>query len=209
MKRKFLGLFLSGKAAVLPTFMSQAQAAVVPTFEQAITAALTQIEVPTATVTESKAVRLDSLGTATAGGQATLCTNSGVMADKISLVITGLKKNDMIFVIASNTAGTATDAQLDSRIKIGLQNAQVIMFSGIDGPANGTLTLSTAVELSALQAKGVVFATGSNKLYLQTIVIPPEGITANGNITWNKLRYSEVDTIAVDNCAPTTYGTPY
>ncbi|MEN9373091.1 MAG: hypothetical protein RIR79_643 [Pseudomonadota bacterium] len=208
MKHKFLGLFLSGKAAVLPTFMSQAQAAIVPTFEQAITSVLTQIEVPTATVTENKAVRLDSLGTATTPGQAYLCTNSGVLADKLSLVITGLKKADTVFVLASSVAGTAIDAQFDSRIKLSLQNAQIIMFSGIDGPANGTLTLSTSIELNTLQAKGIVFATGSNKLYLQTVVVPPDGI-AGGSIVWSKLRYSELDTLVVDRCATGTYGTAY
>ena len=206
MKRKFLGLFLSGKAAVVPSFMSQAQAAVVPTFEQAITSTLTQIEVPTATVTENKAVRLDSMGTATTPGQAYLCTNSGVLADKLSLVITGLKKSDTVFVIASTAAGTATDAQLDSRLKLGLQNAQIIMSSGIYGPDNGTLTLSTAIDLTNLQSKGIVFATGSNKLYLQTIVVPPEGV-ADGKVVWSKLRYSEMDTIVVDRCATGNYGT--
>lgn len=208
MKHKFLGLFLSGKAAVVPSFMSQAQAAVVPTFEQAITSTVTQIQVPTATVTENKAVRLDSLGTTTTPGQATLCTNSGVLADKLSLVITGLKKADTVFVVASTAIGTATDAQLDSRLKLGLQNAQIIMSSGIHGPDDGTLTLSTAIDLTTLQSKGIVFSTGSNKLYLQTIVVPPEGMS-DGKVVWNKLRYSEMDTIVVAQCATGTYGSTY
>ena len=205
MKRKFLTMFLSGKAAVLPSFIGQAQAAVVPTFEQAISTTLAQIEVPTATVTEKNAVRLDSLGSATAPGQAYMCTNSGVAPDKLSLVVTGLKKGDMVFVVASPTPSTAFEAGLDARLKVNIQNGKVLTSSTIDGPADGTLTLSSNIDLAKLQAQGVVIASGTT-LSLQTIVVPPSGIS-NGNVVWGNLRYSELDTITVGPCAVNLHGT--
>ena len=206
MKRKFLTLFLSGKAAVLPSLVQQVHAAT-PTFAQAINTTLTQIEVPTATVTENKAVRFDSVGSETESGQAYLCTNSGVLADKLSLVITGLKKADSVYVVASPTLSGANELPLDKRLKVSVKDAQVVLASGIDGPADGVLSLSTSIDLAALQTKGIVLATGS-KLYLQTLVIPPAAI-ASGSIDWAKVRFSELDTIVVDKCVTSTYGTPY
>ncbi len=206
MKRKFLTMFLSGKAAVMPALVQQAYA-MVPTFADAVNVELTQIEVPTATVTQSKAVRLDSMGTATENGQAYLCTNSGVIADKLSLVITGLKTTETVIVVASPTLGSALEAQLDSRLKVNLLTSQVVLASVINGPVGDTLSLSTTVDLSVLQTKGFVIAAGS-RFYLQTVVFPPNTITATG-IQWGMLRYSELDSIVVDQCATSTYGTPY
>ena len=84
MLKKFSTLLLTGKAATLPFLMQQAHA-LTPTYTDIVTTQVTQVELPLA-----NKVRLDSLGSATSNGAATLCDDAGV-SNALSLVVTGLK----------------------------------------------------------------------------------------------------------------------
>lgn len=203
MGKRFTTMLLTGKAATLPLLMQQAHA-LTPKYTDVISTEVTQVQLPVA-----DQVQLDSLGstyggTSAYGGAATLCSNTAV-TNKMSLVITGLKNNDTIFVATStNTGGSEL---LDSRLKLGTNNLIVPIRTVIQAPADGIVSLTVPLSIDALRSTpGYTFAKG-NKFYLQTIVFPAEGLI-NGQLNWQLARISEMDTITVDVCQ-TTYGTTY
>jgi hypothetical protein len=204
MGKRFTTMLLTGKAATLPLLIQQAHA-LTPSYTDVLSTELTQIQVPVA-----NQVQLDSLGSTYGtssslyGGTATLCSNTAV-ASKISLVITGLKNNDTVFVATStNTGGSEL---LDSRIKIGTNNLIVPIRTEVRAPADGTVALTVPLSIDALRSNGGYTFANGNKFYLQTIVFPAEAMSA-GQLNWQLARISEMDTISVGSCQ-STYGTTY
>lgn len=193
MLKKFSTLLLTGKAATLPFLMQQAHA-LTPTYTDIVTTQVTQVELPIL-----NKVRLDSLGNSTYHGAATLCDDTGV-PNALSLVVTGLKDKDVLYVVTStNTGGNEI---LNAKIKVGLAGLKVPVATGVTAPADGTVALTIPLDLGALGYS----LTRGNSFYLQTIVLP-EGSYENGFPVWANARVSELDQISVNTCA-STYGGP-
>lgn len=191
MLKKFSTLLLTGKAATLPFLMQQAHA-LTPTYIDIVTTQVTQVELPVA-----NKVRLDSLGSSTYNGAATLCDDAGV-SNALSLVVTGLKDRDLVYVVTStNIGGNET---LHPKLKIGVAGLKVPVATGVTAPANGTVALTIPLNLGSLGYS----LTRGNSFYLQTIVLP-EGSYENGFPVLANARISELDQISVNTCA-STYG---
>lgn len=202
MRKKFSTLLLTGKAAALPLMMQQAYA-LTPTYTDVLSSQVSQIELPVA-----NQVVLGSMGSSTYGGTATLCADT-TLANEISLVITGLKDQDRLFVLTSTSLGG--NERVDPRIRLGDQNLLIPISTGVSGPATGSITLTVPLKMRDLTnppsplpggLSGYTLSRGS-KFYMQTVVFPA------GATSWAQTKISEVDTISVDNCS--TYGgtTPY
>lgn len=198
MNKKFSTLLLTGKAASLPFLMQEAQA-VTPSYTDILTTELTQIQVPVA-----NSVRLDALGSSTYGGSATLCSDTTV-ANKMSLVLTGLKDQDSVFVLTSTTTGG--NELFHASIKVGLQNIAVPVATTVTGPASGAMALTVPLDLSALQQRGYSLSQGG-KFYMQTVVFPA-GSWNGSSYDWSRARVSELDTVVVNKCNSTHGSNPY
>lgn len=204
MSKKFSTLLLTGKAATLPLLMQQAQAAITPTYTDVLSTQVTQIELPV-----TNQVQLNSLGSASASsayggntdGSATLCSDSAVTS-QMTLVVTGLKNGDQVFVATSVTSGG--NEGLDARAKIGTGNLQIPVSAVATAPTNATVAMSVPLDLTALKNSGYAMTIGS-KFYVQTFVFP-SGSVLNGSFDWTKARISEMDVISVGSCNAGTYG---
>ena len=195
MLKKFSTLLLTGKAATLPFLMQQAHA-LTPAYTDIVTTQVTQVELPLA-----NKVRLDSLGSATSNGAVTLCDDAGV-SNALSLVVTGLKDRDLVYVVTStNTGGNEI---LNPKLKVGMAGLKVPVATGVTAPANGTVALTIPLNLGALGYS----LTRGNSFYLQTIVLP-EGSYENGFPVWANARVSELDQISVNACVSTYGGSTY
>lgn len=195
MLRKFSTLLLTGKAATLPFLMQKAHA-LTPTYTDIVTTQVTQVELPLA-----NKVRLDSLGSATSNGAATLCDDAGV-SNALSLVVTGLKDRDLVYVVTSTNTGG--NEMLNPKLKVGMAGLKVPVATGVTAPANGTVALTIPLDLGALGYS----LTRGNSFYLQTIVLP-EGSYENGFPVWANARVSELDQISVNACVSTYGGSTY
>jgi hypothetical protein len=186
--RKFSSLLLAGKAATLPMVLQQAYAAT-PTYQDVLNINLTQIEVPAARL------RLDSLGTTYGGNLATVC--SELPMGDFSVVITGLKPEDTLFLAtATNTGG---NEGYHSSITLGTGRLMTPVVTRIDGPAGSTLTATLKLSLSSLLARGYPINTGS-RFYLQSVAFPAGAATASG-LDWSRARVSPMDTISIGRCS--------
>ena len=195
MLKKFSTLLLTGKAATLPFLMQQAHA-LTPAYTDIVTTQVTQVELPLA-----NKVRLDSLGSATSNGAVTLCDDAGV-SNALSLVVTGLKDRDLVYVVTStNTGGNEI---LNPKLKVGMTGLKVPVATGVTAPANSTVALTIPLNLGALGYS----LTRGNSFYLQTIVLP-EGSYENGFPVWANARVSELDQISVNACVSTYGGSTY
>ncbi|SEQ46583.1 hypothetical protein [Giesbergeria anulus] len=195
MLKKFSTLLLTGKAATLPFLMQQAHA-LTPAYTDIVTTQVTQVELPLA-----NKVRLDSLGSATSNGAVTLCDDAGV-SNALSLVVTGLKDRDLVYVVTStNTGGNEI---LNPKLKVGMAGLKVPVATGVTAPANGTVALTIPLNLGALGYS----LTRGNSFYMQTIVLP-EGSYENGLPVWANARVSELDQISVNACVSTYGGSTY
>lgn len=195
MLKKFSTLLLTGKAATLPFLMQQAHA-LTPAYTDIVTTQVTQVELPLA-----NKVRLDSLGSATSNGAVTLCDDAGV-SNALSLVVTGLKDRDLVYVVTStNTGGNEI---LNPKLKVGMAGLKVPVATGVTAPANGTVALTIPLNLGALGYS----LTRGNSFYMQTIVLP-EGSYENGLPVWANARVSELDQISVNTCVSTYGGSTY
>ncbi len=203
MGKRFSTMLLVGKAATLPVLLQQAHA-LTPSYTDILSSDVTQIELPVATKVQLVALGNTYGGASAYGGSATLCSDS-TLASNISLVITGLKNQDSIFVATStNTGGNEL---LDVRIKLGTANLLLPIKTAVSAPADGTVALTVPLSLDTLRStSGYTFARG-DKFYLQTIVFPA-GSIVNGQFNWQLARISEMDAITVNNCA-SIYGSTY
>jgi len=195
MLKKFSTLLLTGKAATLPLLMQQAHA-LTPAHTDIVTTQVTQVELPLA-----NKVVLDALGSGANSGAATLCDDAGV-SNSLSLVVTGLKNGDMVYVVTSTNTGG--NEMLNPKFKIGMTGLKVPVATGITAPPNGTVALTIPLDLGALGYS----LTRGNSFYLQTIVLP-EGSYQNGFPMWANARVSELDKISVNTCASTYSGSTY
>lgn len=204
MSKKFSTLLLTGKAATLPLLMQQAQASVNLSYTDILNSQVTQIELPV-----TNQVRLDIMGNASASstyggntdGAATLCSDTAVPSE-MTLVVTGLKNGDQVFVATAVSSGG--NEHLDVRTKIGSNKLQVPITAVATAPSNGTVAMSLPLNLTALQNAGYAMNVGS-KFFVQTFVFP-SGSYVNGNFDWSKARISEMDAITVGSCNAGSYG---
>lgn len=191
MLKKFSTLILTGKAASLPFLMQQAHA-LTPSYTDIVTTQLSQVELPV-----SNKVRLDSLGSDTSPGAATLCDDTGV-TNTMSLVVTGLKNGDLVYVATSTNTGG--NEMLHPKIKVGMAGLKIPVATVVTAPIDGKVALTIPLDLGALGYS----MTRGNSFYLQTIVLP-EGSYQNDVPLWANARISELDQISVNACA-STYG---
>jgi hypothetical protein len=196
MKKKFSTLLLTGKAAALPFFIQPAQA-YTPSFTDILNTQISQVEVPVA-----DQVVLDSLGGDVYSGAVTLCTGANAV-NNMSVVITGLKNKDYVYLIAATTLGGLES--FDNRIKIGSENQKTQALGAVSAPDGATVAMSVPLDLSKITKTGPDNTVGS-KFYMQTIVFGENAISSTG-INWNLARMSEVDVVSVASCS--TYGGPY
>ncbi len=194
MGKRFSSLLLAGKTATLPALMQQAHA-YTPSYTDILNPQVTQIELPV-----SGKVNLNTLGSDIYNGSVTLCTNTGV-TNEISLVVTGLRNGDLVYVLASTDLGG--NEALNPRIRIGNQNITIpVIINGVVAPEGSTVAVSVPLNLSQLSTKGFSLNSGST-FYLQTVVLPSTAFVL-GRIEWSAARVSEVDALSVSSCS--TYG---
>ena len=188
MMKKFSTLLLTGKAATLPLLMQQAHAqTLTPTYTDIVTTQVTQVELPVL-----NKVQPIHWGSSPSLGSATLCDNMGV-PNTLSLVLTGLKNDEIVFVATSTNIGG--NEMLNPNVKIGTAGLQVPIGTGIVAPPDGTVALTVPLNLATLGYS----LTPGNSFYLQTFVFPP-GSFQNGFPTWANARISELDKISVGTC---------
>lgn len=192
MRSKFSSLLLTGKAAALPLLMNNAQA-LTPLFSDVVSANLTQVQLPVA-----KQIVLDSLGDSVYSGTAIVCSDANTMSDKLSVVLTGLKDQDTVFVLTSTNTGGYQN--LNSKLKIGVGNLVVTHTLTIRAAGSSHVSASVELNLNELRSKGYSLSKGS-RFYMQTVVFP------NGIQDFSTARYSELDIVSVMDCPSTTpYG---
>lgn len=198
MRKRFSALLLTGKAATLPALIQQAHAYIYyPSYTEVLSSSVSQIEVP-----EPQKIEPQSPGNSLYNGTVTLCSNSGTVANQLSLVITGLKNNDSVYVIAATDLGG--NEYLDPRIKIGSKNLMLPTTTGVTAAEGSTIAMSVPLDLKKLAQNGFQLDNGG-RFYLQTVVFPPTAFTLGGvGIDWTVARVSEVDVFSVGNCS--TYG---
>lgn len=141
MKKKFSTLLLTGKAAALPFFVQPAQA-YTPSFTDILNTQISQVEVPVA-----DQVVLDSLGGDVYSGAVTLCTGANAV-NNMSVVITGLKNKDYVYLIAATTLGGLES--FDNRIKIGSENQKTQALGAVSAPDGATVAMSVPLDLSKI-----------------------------------------------------------
>ncbi len=185
--KKFSTLLLTGKAATLPLLMQQAHA-LTPAYTDIVTTQVTQVELPVL-----NKVQLNHLGSSTYNGSATLCDNMGV-SNTLSLVLTGLKNDEVVFVATSTNIGG--NEMLNPKVKIGTAGLQVPIATAVAAPQDGTVALTVPLNLATLGYS----LTSGNSFYLQTFVFPP-GSFQNGFPMWANARVSELDQISVGTCS--------
>lgn len=199
MRPKFSTLLLTGKAATLPLLMGNAHA-LTPSYTDIVTTELTQVQLPVA-----NSVQLNVLGSPTYDGSATLCTNAGV-ANKMSVVLTGLNDQDMLYVITSTNLGGNT--AFNPRLAIGTQNVMIPVAMTVRAPGSAAVAVTVSLDLNELRARGYSFNSGS-KFYMQSVVVPASAMLG-GIPNLAQARYSEVDAVSVAACTtPSPYGSTY
>lgn len=187
MNRKFSSLLLTGKTASLPFIVQQAQADVTPSYTDILSANVSVIEMPI-----SGKLQLNAISTSTSSTygstystyDAVLCSSS--LPSSFSVVVTGAKQGDNIYLVASSDTGGYE--YLHPSIKVGKTNLAILASAAVVVPAGSTSAISIPINISALQQAGISLAKGG-KFYLQALALP-SGNFENG-------RYSELDTISV------------
>ncbi len=208
MGKRFSNLLLSGKVATLPILMQNALAQYSPTFTDVMNTNITQIQVPV-----SSAINLVSLGSPpysnthgsfpAVNGAAQICsallpTSPSIM----SVVLTGLKPNDTLFVATATSLGG--NESLNSNIRLGTQNLVVPIVTSVTGPKNSVINLTVGLNLNDLRTKNGYPIIKGGIFYLQSVAIPDGSVSSSGIIDWSKARVSELDVITVGPCV-TTY----
>ena len=187
MMKKFSTLLLTGKAATLPLLMQQAHA-LTPAYTDIVTTQVTQVELPV-----MNKVQLNGLGNSTYNGSATLCDSVGV-TNTLSLVLTGLKDGELVYVATSTNIGG--NEILNPKVRIGTAGLKVPVVTGVTAPTGGTVALTVPLNLGSLGYS----LTRGNSFYLQTFVFPP-GSYENGFPIWANARVSELDQVTVGTCS--------
>lgn len=195
MKKRFSTLLLTGKAATLPMLLQHAQA-MTPTFQDVTRPELTVVQLPV-----EGQVQLDALGGGNSpygptSGMATLCTTQGAFsANEMSLVVTGLRGNEDLYVFASGTGGASMEV-IDSRLKLREERLTALLVAPVSVP-EGHASLTLSFPLERLVQAGLL-GPGSGSFYLQALVAPA------GVVEFAQVRFSELDVIGAGVCS--TYG---
>jgi hypothetical protein len=198
MRSKFSSLLLTGKAAALPLLMNNAQA-LTPTYVDVVSSRLSQVQLPVASQ-----IQLNSLGSNVYDGSAVICSDARTVSNKMDIVLTGLQDQDVVFVFASTNTGGYQ--QLNPSLKIGSNNLTIPSTLAIRAAGTGNVSASITLDLDGLRTKGYNLSKGS-KFYMQTVVFPAAALLG-GQYDFSKAKYSELDVISVDTCAPVNpYGT--
>lgn len=217
-KKRFASYLLAGKAATLPFAIGNAQADAYPAYTDILTSKVSIIEQPatgvrlyTISSSSSSSTYGGSYGSTT--GDAAVCSTA--MPSVMNVVVTGVKQGDTLYLVASSTKDDQTYLSIDSRLRIGRTNQEIISafrvggtpLIGDDGSAmNGsTSALSIPVDLNKLKNAGLL---NNGKFYLQAALFP----TLTGANIWGQARISELDEISVSSagCTSSTYGgTPH
>lgn len=199
MRSKFSTLLMTGKAATLPFLIGNAHAVQTwtPSMYSITTDALTQVQIPV-----TKAVELNSIGQSspTYDGSATLCNVNGAVTAKMGVVLTGLKDQDVVYVVTATDVGG--NQSLHPNLKIGNRNIFIPKSMRVGATGSESLSATIAIELNQLTQQGYSLTNGS-KFYMQTIVFPAAA-QASGNLNWNLAKISELDVVSVNTC--TSYG---
>jgi hypothetical protein len=200
MRSKFSSLLLTGKAAALPLLMNNAQA-LTPSYLDVVSSRVSQVELPIA-----NQVQLNALGNSVYDGSAVICSDARTIPNKMDVVLTGLQDQDMVFVFTSTNTGGYQ--QLNPNLKIGSANLVISNTLGIRAAGGTNVSASVSVDLDRLRGQGYNLTKGS-KFYMQTIVFPAAALLG-GQYDFSKAKYSELDVISVDACAPVNpYGGIY
>lgn len=195
---KFSTLLLTGKAASLPFLIQQANAYSL-SYADVLSSQVGMIQLP------AQNVRLQSLGTPPGqgtpyNGAATYCHVS--QNPHMSVVITGLKNDDVVYLVTSTNLGGLEN--VDPRIKIGMQNLQVPVASVITAPEAGVVSVTLRLDMAELARQGYALTPGS-RFYMQSLALPIDALQGPF-IDWSRGRYSELDVITVGNMSYTAYG---
>ncbi|WP_374348962.1 hypothetical protein [Chitinimonas sp.] len=193
MKKRFASYLLLGKAASLP-----ALAAIPPDYNDFTTTKLTLLEIP------SGSVALSQGGPYGAGGGATVCVGGGI-PEKMSVVVTGVRPGDTVWVLASQDKDDVNLQGLSQDLHIGLngvtmasvfshQQATALAQASVPGEQVSAVTVS--IKLNDLAARGISLKAGS-KFYMQAVIEPQGQSGGSGAAYWKALRYSELDEITI------------
>jgi hypothetical protein len=139
MRSKFSSLLLTGKAATLPLLMSNAQA-LTPSFVDVVSARLSQVQLPVA-----GQVQLNALGGGTYDGSAVICSDTTTMANKMSIVLTGLQDQDTVYLVTSTDLGG--NQGLNANLKIGTKNLVVASSMGVRAAGSTNMSVSVTLDL--------------------------------------------------------------
>jgi hypothetical protein len=202
MKLRFKNLLIGGKIATLPMLMKTAYAQYSPTFNDLLNTNITQLQVPVA-----QSIQLKALGSSygAVNGSALICSaNLPNSPSTMSLVITGLQPNDMLFIATSTSLGG--NQSLNPKILLGTQNLLTPFVTQINGPSNSTINVTVPLDLVKLRSQGYPILNGGT-FYLQSIAFPNGAVSSSG-FNWAQARISELDVISIGPCS-TTYGSPY
>lgn len=200
MRSKFSSLLLTGKAAALPFLMNNAQA-LTPTFSDVVSSRLSQVQLPVASQ-----IQLNALGNSVYDGSAVICSDARAVSNKMDIVLTGLQDQDMVFVFTSTNTGGYQ--QLNPSLKIGSGNLAIPNTIAVRAAGSSNVSASISLDLDGLRAKGYNLTKGS-KFYMQTVVFPAAALLG-GQYDFSKAKYSELDVVSVDACAPVNpYGSTY
>lgn len=206
MGRKFSSLLLTGKAATLPFLFQTAHAqqqTMVPSYTDIVQSAVTQIELPAADVS------LKSFSSAYNENAAVICTDAWTAAKQtntMSIVVTGLKGADTVFLATSTSLGGNEAIHKD--LKLGTQRLLVPVSTTVTAPTGATVAMTIPLNLAQLKNSGYPINEGGT-FYLQTAVFPSGSIDAAGNFDWSKAKLSELDKIAVGKCITSGQYTAY
>lgn len=196
MSNKFSRLLMTGKAATLPFLMSNAQAIQTwtPSMYDVVTDKVTQVQIPI-----NQIVELVSLGAPNSvyNGSATICNVNGATANKLGVVLTGLRDRDTVYVIISENQGG--NQNLHPSIKIGNTKTFIAKALVINAPSTDSISATVSIDLNDLSSKGYSFVNGA-KFYMQTVVVPPEALTL-GFIDLTKAKITEMDVVTVNACS--------
>ena len=199
MRTKFSTLLLTGKAATLPLLIGNAHAVQTwtPSMYAITTEALTQVQIPV-----TKEVELNSFGQSSPAydGSATLCSVNGAVTAKMGVVLTGLKDQDVVYVLTSTDMGG--NQSLHPNIKIGNRNLFIPKSMRVGANGSESISATLAIELRELAQQGYSMANGS-KFYMQTVVFPAAAL-ASDRINWSLAKISELDVVSINSC--TSYG---
>lgn len=224
-KTRFASYLLTGKAATLPFMINSSMADVTPYYTELTSQHLNIIEQPTTGVklmTTTASAPSDSYGGQSYGGGEAAQVCSAPLPGVMNVVITGVKPNDIVYLVASSDKDSQGNLAVSPQARIGTANMTLVSgfrFNAQEAQeganeasslAQTVSAVSVQVDMNKLQAKNL-FANGT--FYLQAIIFP----TMEAGSLWQQARFSELDKITVSSAGcsnmyggtPTPYGSSF